>query len=228
MHSSNLKKNVQNLRAEGKTYSEINKLLGTHISKSTIATWCHDIKLPTDYISKLKKINFINFRKMREVFEKNREEKHKIFFRNMELQNQRLFQLYEKSFDAKKLILVILYLTEGSKSKRGSLMFGNSDPLIVKAFVDLMRKCYKIDESKFRCTVQCRADQDIQELESFWFKITGIPLKQFYKARVDKRTIGQESRKKDYKGVCRIDYFSSAVDLELKYIAKVLLANKGL
>jgi len=90
-------------------------------------------------------------------------------------------------------------------------------------FVDLMRKCYKIDESKFRCTVQCRADQNIKELEFFWSKTTDIPLKQFYKARVDKRTIGQISRKKDYKGVCRIDYFSSALDLELKYIAQVIM-----
>src|SRR3989344_4731505 len=126
---------------------------------------------------------------------------------------------------SRKIVLVILYLAEGSKSARGSLMFGNSDPAVVLMFINLMRECYKLDERKFRCTLQCRADQDIKKLERFWSKTTKISLGQFYKARVDKRTLGQISKKQDYKGVCRIDYFSSAVDLELKRIAQQILKS---
>lgn len=105
-------------------------------------------------------------------------------------------------------------------------MFGNSDPLIIKMFVALMRRCYKLDESKFRVTVQCRADQDTGLLEKFWSEVTQIPVSQFYTAMVDRRTIGKKSRKIDYKGVCRIDYFSSFIDLELKHIAAMMLKNK--
>lgn len=223
MYSIDLKKKVRAFRSKGKTYSEINRGLKSKIPKSTIATWCRDVKLPDGYEDKVKKLNLINFHRMLEVFNKNKEERRKKFYQNIDLQNRRLFRLCENSLEARKIILVILYLAEGSKSPRGSLMLGNSDPLIISMFVDLMRECYKIDESKFRCTVQCRADQDVKALGFFWSKVTRIPLKQFYKARVDKRTIGQVSRKKDYKGVCRIDYFSSAVDLELKYIARVIM-----
>ena len=223
MYPLDLKRNVQRLRSEGKTYSEINLLLNSGLPKSTLVTWCRSIKLPLGYKNKIKKFNLVNFNKMREVYLRNKEEKRNKFYQKIELQNKKLFKLYEKSVEAKKITLAILYLAEGSKSPRGSLMFGNSDPLVVSLFVDLMRECYKIDESKFRCTVQCRADQNVRDLEFFWSKTTKISLKQFYKARVDKRTVGQVSRKKDYKGVCRIDYFSSAVDLELKYLAKLIM-----
>jgi len=102
-------------------------------------------------------------------------------------------------------------------------MFGNSDPPIITLFLSLLRRCYNIDENKFRCTLQCRADQNIPKLEKFWSQVTKIPMPQFYKARIDPRTIGKPSRKPDYKGVCRIDYFSGDIFMELKQIMEVIL-----
>ena len=116
----------------------------------------------------------------------------------------------------------MLYLGEGAKNQRGSLMFGNSDPFIISLFLYLLRYCYNIDESKFRCTLQCRADQNSRKLEKFWFQITKIPLSQFYKARIDPRTIGKPSKKLEYKGVCRIDYFSAEIFTELTQIANIV------
>jgi hypothetical protein len=86
-----------------------------------------------------------------------------------------------------------------------------------------LRYCYNIDESKFRCTIQCRADQDIQKLEKFWSEATNISLKQFYKARIDPRTIGKLSIKKEYKGVLRIDCFSAKILQELLEIPRILM-----
>ena len=116
----------------------------------------------------------------------------------------------------------MLYLGEGSKARKGSLCFANSDPLVIELFLSLMRKCYSIDTNKFRCTVQCRADQDIKNLENFWMAITKIPKSQFYKAQIDPRTIGKPSRRLAYKGVCRIDYFSADIFTELMVIPKVV------
>ena len=88
-----------------------------------------------------------------------------------------------------------------------------------------MRNCYNIDESKFRCTIQCRADQDIPYLEKFWLRLTKIPKKQFYGARVDPRTIGKPSLKPDYKGVCRLDYFSARIYNELLVMGKMIISR---
>ena len=67
-----------------------------------------------------------------------------------------------------KIAFAMLYLGEGAKKTRGSLMFGNSDPLVIRLYLNLLRSCYRIDENKFRCTLQCRADQDVKKLEKFW------------------------------------------------------------
>ena len=128
----------------------------------------------------------------------------------------------KKDKNVAKIILAVLYLGEGGKSGRSSLMLGNSDPAIIRLFLALLRQNYSIDEGKFRCTVQCRADQDIPELEKFWSKITDIPPRNFYKARVDSRTIGKKSKKPSYKGVCRIDYFSADLFNEIKMIMEIV------
>jgi hypothetical protein len=124
--------------------------------------------------------------------------------------------------DIAKIALAMLYLGEGSKCTKGSLMFGNSNPGIIRLFLNLLRSCYNIDEKKFRCTLQCRADQNIKKLEKFWSQTTGVPPNQFYQARIDKRTIGKPSKKPDYKGVCRIDYFSADIFNELLQIVKII------
>ena len=135
--------------------------------------------------------------------------------------NKHLSPLF-KNRDIALIALSLLYLGEGSKTKRGSLTFGNSDPFIIDMFLDLLRRCYEIDNSKFRCTVQCRADQDIKKLEKFWSKITKIPPSQFYGTRIDKRTIGKKTLKLEYKGVCRIDYFSADIFTELMKLPRIL------
>ncbi|MDD2657639.1 MAG: hypothetical protein PHD04_03205 [Candidatus Pacebacteria bacterium] len=225
MLQQSLRQKVEQLRQKGKTYSEIMSLLKTVIPKSTLSYWCRNITVPTSYHSKVKKLNAYNLAAGRKISSNNRKEARKSFLENVDVKNNKLLESFSKDIDSRKIALVILYLGEGSKTARGSLMFGNSDPAVVSMFVNLMRECYKLDERKFRCTLQCRADQDIEKLEKFWSKTTKISRELFYTARVDKRSFGQISEKRDYKGVCRIDYFSSAIDLELKRLAQKMLES---
>ena len=227
MFPLSLQTKVRELRSQGRTYLEIREALGVDIPKSTLSDWCRTVTVPHHFVQKVKNLNKLSLAKAREIANDLRKQKRVTFFQALDAKNQDLLSLFDKDKHTRKITLAVLYLAEGSKTARGSLMFGNSDPLIIELFINLLRECYKVDESKFRCTLQGRADQDIDTLEKFWSKTTGIPLDQFYKARIDKRTIGQTSRKLDYKGVCRIDYFSSAIDLELKYIAQMLLKNKS-
>jgi hypothetical protein len=70
--------------------------------------------------------------------------------------------------------------------------------------------------------VQCRADQNIEELEKFWLDITKIPKKQFYKAQIDPRTVGKPTLNKNYKGVLKVDYFDTRIQLELESLANLV------
>jgi hypothetical protein len=226
MGRADIKSKAVSLRRKGRTYSEICLQLGVDIPKSTLSYWCREIPLPAGYSKKIREYNLSSLQRARvlavEVKKSLRlKEEKDIREKNIHLARK------IKDKDSAKIALAMLYLGEGMKRReRSSIMFGNSDSVVISLFLYLLRAIYKIDESKFRCTLQCRADQDIEGLEKFWSSVTNIPLNQFYKARIDPRTIGKPSVKPDYKGVCRIDYFSAKIFSELLEIPKIIY--KGL
>lgn len=223
---SKLKKEAIKLRKKGKTFLEIKKALGVNIPQSTLSYWLKNIPLSVKQKQRIDRVVLNNIKKGQLIALKINRLKRQIYLNSVEKRVNYLKELIHNR-DVAKIALAMLYLGEGSKTQRGSLMFGNSDPQVIYLFLHLLRKCYDVDESKFRCTLQARADQNIKELERFWSVTTKISLKQFYKARIDPRTIGKISKKQDYKGVCRIDYFSADIFLELKAIIK-LFQFKGL
>ena len=216
-----LKSRAIKLRRAGKTYGDIKRMLGEQIPKSTLSHWFRNIYLTDIQKGRIDQQVYANIQKAqaraRLVNKANRE-------RYIQEVRDRVSHLPSelRRKDSAKIALAMLYLGEGAKTLKGSLMFGNSDPVVIQLFLNLFRYCYDIDETKFRCTLQCRADQDIKKLEKFWSQITRIPLSQFYKARIDPRTNGRPSRNLDYKGVCRIDYFSADIFMELKQIVAVI------
>ena len=224
MRKLKLKEKAIRLRKQGKTYLEIQRTLGVRISKSTLSYWCRNIPLPLGYQRKVREYNKFNLNKARKIALAVNKEKREKYLKSVAKRNVHLRGIL-KNRDVAKIALAMLYLGEGAKTQKSSLMFGNSDPFMVSLFLRLLRYCYNIDEGKFRCTLQCRADQNIKKLEKFWSKVTKIPSPQFYKVQVDPRTIGKPSRKPNYKGVCRIDYFSADLFIELKNIAETI--HKG-
>lgn len=226
MYEIDIKNRVIQLRKDSKTYGEIRDILGINIPKSTLSFWCSGILL-----SQLQKKNLYfnmirkseNGRRAALLVNKIKREN---YLKSIDKRIQHLSNIINNKNIA-KIVAATLYLSEGAKFRKGSLSFGNSDSGIVKLFLHLLRNAYNIDENKFRCTVQCRADQDIKELEKFWAEATKILPKQFYKSRVDPRTIGKKTKKLDYKGVCRIEYFSADLFIELLKIGE-LLCKTGL
>lgn len=222
MDRTSLKGNVQKLRSQGKTFSYIKKVLKINIPKSTLSYWVKDIKLSREQNERIQKTIVSNLLKAREKAVKVNKQKRKIYFEEIKKRNTGIEKVFSNK-DFSKVALVILFATEGTKNSKGSLTLGNSSPEIIKFYLRLLRKCFKIEERKFRCTLLCRDDQNIEKLEKFWSSVTKIPRKQFYGARVDPRSVGKKSRKPEYKGVCRIDYLSADVFNEIKTIAKDIL-----
>ena len=214
------KKDAIMLRKSGRTYSEITAQLGVKIPKSTLSTWFKHITLSPRQKIRLDRIIKNNIRKGVMIALASNRIKRAKYLQEVYSRVEYLGKIFENK-EVAKISLAVLYLGEGAKT-RSSIMFGNSDPLIISLFLRLLRYCYSIDESKFRCTLQCRADQDIKKLEKFWSHITKIHLNKFYKAQVDPRTIGKISKKPEYKGVCRIDYFSADIFNELMKIVEVI------
>ncbi len=171
--------------------------------------------------------SFLHLNKARLAAANSIKVKRSKYFADLDTKNLYLIE-YANNLDVSKLILAALYLGEGGKTlKRASVLFGNSDHNIIKLFLELMRKCYSIDEHKFRCTVQCRWGQNEEELTKYWSRVTGIPKEQFYKSRIDPRTVNKKILKPNYKGVCRIDYLSATVFHDILSVINVLTGARS-
>lgn len=204
----------------GSSYAEICHALDLNISKSTMSGWFKYLVLPPEMQDLLKRKSLTNLSKAREKLAVQRVRRRQQTLEAIRVDNLGLLDQLTDPTSA-KLALAMLFWAEGSK-KEDSLTFGNSDPALIRMFLQLLRCCYKLDEDKFRCTVMCRADQDAAALQGFWSEVTSIPLHRFYKSSIDMRTVGKPTRKDNYKGVCRINYYSSTIGRELCQIPKLL------
>ncbi|HEX9722588.1 MAG TPA: hypothetical protein VGA53_05005 [Candidatus Paceibacterota bacterium] len=209
------------LRRAGKTYGDIKRLLGKPIPKSTLSNWFRNIHLTEFQQGQINKRVHTNIQKAQTKAWLVNKAKRERYIQEVRNRVSHLPNELRKK-DTAKIALAMLYLGEGGKTRKGSLMFGNADRFVIQLFLSLLRHCYDIDETKFRCTVQCRADQNTKQLKRFWSRTTKIPRAQFYKARIDPRTNGRPSRNPDYKGVCRIDYFSADIFHELDQIVQAI------
>lgn len=222
MDKIELRKKATILRKQGKTYSEIQKELRKQIPKSTLSYWCRNIKLPSWYNDKIRKINNKNLNRAQKIALVINRKKRETFLEYVKSEaSKTILLLDERNL---KIILATLYLGEGAKWKGHSgLMLGSSDPNIILLYLELLKRCYNIKPNKIKCRICYRVDQDIKKLERFWSKITNISLKNFYKTKPDPRTFGKKTLKKDYKGVCVLMCKGSDIQLELEQITNLLL-----
>lgn len=223
---SKLQKLAVNLRQKGLTYKEIQDQIGK-IPKSTLSYWLRHIQTPTSYTQKIKLLNLKALKKGRlasiETKKKQKQELENLLTKN----NLPLSKTINNTQIA-KIALAILCLGEASKynpKTRNSFYLGSSDHRIITIFLELLKKCYPFDPKKVRCTIQCRADQDTTKLTNFWHKTTNIPITQFYKPRIDPRTIGKSTKNPHYKGVLRVDYFDSKVRHDLENLTNLIYNN---
>lgn len=102
---------------------------------------------------------------------------------------QEVAALLSGQFSARELFLVglMLYWAEGAKTQSIASVT-NSDPRIIKLFVIWLEQCLQVDRSQLRGEVHIYPDIDVDEAETYWSAISGIPRSQFYKAQVDQRS----------------------------------------
>lgn len=220
VYSSSTIQEVLRLRNKGKTYREIRFLLKRNFPKSTLSKWCKKATLPENYTNKIALLNINNLNKARLISHKMNKIRRAKSFKEMENFNLPIAKKIQDR-EIAKIALAMLCLGEASKT-RGSFSLGSSDPRIITFFIKLLEKCFVFDIEKIRCTVQCRADQDIEMLETYWLNITKIPKRLFYKAQIDPRTKGKPTKMNGYKGVLRVDYFSTKIQVELETLAQLL------
>ncbi len=214
-----IKKKAIALRRKGTSIRNIELELG--VAPSTLSGWLRNIPLT----EKQKKELFRQQNVSRSLSRLKASERHR------EMKKERIALVHAKvnsdypiSVDINSQVLEValamLYLGEGSKTKSG-LGLGNSDPMVMKFYVESVRQLYGIPFSLLRAELHLRADQDEQERKAFWSKETGMPLERFVYVIKDKRTVGKPTYP-GYNGVCYVGGGGVEIQRRLMYLAKVV------
>ena len=124
------------------------------------------------------------FMKRRGLSRRGRGETNRIHFKHSPLSYKLKRQLSAEE-DKLKLAGTMLYWAEWSKAnaktKEWNVDFANSNPDMVRTFLQFLREICGVDEGKLRIYLYCYADQNVEEIKNYWSKITNIPLSQFTK-----------------------------------------------
>lgn len=225
IYSKDIKQRARRLRSKGWSFGEISQKM--KIPKNTISGWLKDILLTEKQKERIRqKIIDSGVIGRPLAIEANRKKVEK-WKREVRQRVKHYGQLAHKNPEIEKLICGILYLCEGAKyPSTRCLIFGNTDPIMIRYFLNLLRKSFSINTERLRCRVMYRWDQDIDELNKYWSGITGIPLHHFFKTSPDKRTKGKPTLKNNYKGVCSIQYPNTSLQFELQSIGEAIIKGR--
>jgi hypothetical protein len=206
------------MRISGDSIRDIEFKLG--IPKSTLSGWFKNIKISKRHKSKLdaKWRNALIKARTKAAAWHNREKDARILMAQNNA-NLTLKKIDIENKEIMELALSILYLGEGFKRKSVTGI-GNSDPMILLFFVNAISKIYNIEVNKMRCNLHLRADQDSEKLKLYWSNVLGIPVSNFGKASIDKRTHGTKTYD-SYKGVCVVRCGNIAIQRKLIYLSKI-------
>lgn len=224
IYSKRTKQKVRSLRSQGWSLREIS--LKTRIPKNTVSGWVKDIKLTKEQQKRIRQKIVDSAAIGRPLAARLLRQKIEEWKQEIRTKTKHFGKLQLHNPEIGKFICGLLYLCEGAKyPSTRALIFINSNPEIIYCFLNLLRNCFKIKEDKLRCRIMYRCDQNIKKLKKYWSNITKIPLRQFFDTKPDIRTKGKPTKKKDYMGVCSIQYGDTTLQYQLQSIGEVIIKN---
>lgn len=177
MEKLSLKQTAIELRKSGYSYGMISDKLG--LSKSTMSNWLKEVPfIPNNEVLKRVKKG-----QLKSALYK---------------QNNRIEEIKVKKEEGKKeigklskrdllLLGIGIYLGEGTKLNE-TVRIINSDPEIIKLSIWWFKDICKLGYENFNPCVHIYPDINIAEAENYWSKVANVPVKNFGKTQIDKRT----------------------------------------
>jgi len=161
------------LRKQGLSYSQIKKTL--KLSKSTLSVWLRGYPLSKQRIRELRDWNEQRIEKYRETMRQKRETRLNQFYKE---QKKLIFPLSKREIF---LAGLFLYWGEGSKNNNANLSISNTDPSIIKFFINWLIGNLSVSKEKIKIHLHLYEDMNINKEIDFWSSELNVPLNQFTK-----------------------------------------------
>ncbi len=112
-----------------------------------------------------------------------------------------------------------LYWGEGNKANKHSVRLGNTDPELIKTFMNFLTKLFGVKLGDLRFGLQLFTDIDEHEAMNYWIKKLGVEPSQFYKITVTISGSLGTYRKKSRYGVITVYYHNKKLrDILIKLL----------
>lgn len=186
------------MRMKNMSYNEIKKELG--VSKSTLSNWLKGLPLDEDDISMVQKRKDRQVERFRNTMKEKKDKRLQIAYLNV---SERIGALSDREIFLSGLFL---YWGEGGKATKSDTTLSNTNPQMLVFFIEWLR-VLGVDRSKLRVAIILYSDMDIEKEMLFWSHILGLPLSQFYRARIKNTKFSSITYKNGFgHGTCMIRY----------------------
>lgn len=196
------------LRSDGRSVKEIAKLLD--IAQSTASLWVRDVKLSKE---NKRRIELIQAEGRKKAAETNRQKRlcreQKVIY-----ECDVLKEVWGIVKNDAKVYLALLYWGEGAKTGNRVIMT-NSDPDLMKTFVVLLRKSFKVDENKVRGVLHLHSYHNESAMISYWSECAGVDEE---KISIYHKQESGITKKEGYKGCFSFRYGDVATFREIMLI----------
>jgi len=204
------KKKACLLRSEGYSIKEISLRLG--VAKGSVSVWVRNVELSDTQKRRLseKGHSTLVIEKRRKSRLDNEEKKRNVIIQNA---STRIGKIRERDLF---FIGISLYWGEGSKTKRGSVEFSNSDPRLIEIMMRFFSIICVVPKEKYRGHVYLHPHLDATRAEKYWSRISGIPLKQFHKTTQQHNKASQNKKDSLPYGTFSIGVYDTKLFLNIK------------
>lgn len=180
MAKSEEKNKAIKLRKKGESIKNIANSVG--VSKSVVSRWCRDIKLSNVQIKRLQKKmaegSYMGRMKFLERVRKARKDE------TEKLRKEGLREVGNLTNRDLFIGGIAMYCSEGTTSLNAEqTSFSNSDPQMILYMIKWFKDVCGVSNDRFSVQVRINKvhQKRIKEIESYWSKLTRIPLNQFTK-----------------------------------------------
>ena len=211
--SQDIKNSAVRLRKQNLSYGEIIKRLG--VSRSTLFTWIGGMKRPGYITASDMRLHMKRIQKLATIaIRRERVERLEAITSRVKKEVS-LFPVNNIVY--LKSMLSMLYWAEGSKG-RGQIVFANTDPKLALLFLTMLRKVYRIDESKLRVRLHLHSYHNVDQSTKFWSDLLKISESKFGKIYIKERSKTKKFRE-NFAGICFIKYYSENLRFEILEVA---------
>ena len=150
-----------------------------NLSKSTLSNWLNNI----EFFPNKEVIARVGNAKLKSALSKQKRKFDDIIMRKKEA-------LKDIGLLSRRDLFILgigLYLGEGTKANE-EVRIVNSDPTIIKLAIKWLKNYFNLDTKNFGMKIHDYPDNDTEKNKMFWAKEASIPIEQFSKSVIDKRT----------------------------------------